>query len=63
MDCGWQNPGAATNSCLECPRLLASKRNCIGLAALPQTSGMREIPYRLAMMISVQPASAPDYRL
>src|SRR4029077_8205834 len=38
-DCGWRNPEAAPNNCLERRKPLASKADCIRRDAPPQTSG------------------------
>jgi hypothetical protein len=66
MDCGWQNSEEAANNHLERLKFLASNPDCIGRAAPPQTSGMRDfLCPSFAMMISLQPtsdvASITDY--
>jgi len=51
-DCGWQNPEEEANSHLEFLRSLASSPDCIGHAAPPQTSSMRDFLSPFAMIIS-----------
>jgi hypothetical protein len=63
MDCGWQNPEQAASNHSECLKALPSNAGCIGRAALPQTSGMRDVLSPLAMMISLQLASSAETRL
>jgi hypothetical protein len=58
MDCGWQNPEpAGRNHSL---KSLASNEDCIERAAPPQTSDMRDVLSRFAMMISLQLTSDPS---
>jgi hypothetical protein len=57
MDCGWQNPEGAANSCLECLAIVASKPSRIERVVPTQTSGIRDFLCRFAMTISLQPTS------
>lgn len=52
MDCGWQNPEWVANNYFEFLKLLASNADCIGRAAAPQTSGIRDALSPFAMMVS-----------
>jgi hypothetical protein len=62
MDCGWQNPEQEANNRSESVRSLASNADCMERAVLPQTSGIRGVLSRFAM-ISLQPTSGvlPDH--
>jgi len=52
MHCGWRNLGAVANNYLERQKPLASKADCIGRVAQPQTNDIRGFQFRFAMMIS-----------
>ena len=57
MDCGWQNPERAANNHSECWTCPAYNAGCIAGVAPPQTSGMRDVLFLIAMMISLQATS------
>jgi len=58
MDCGWQNLEGAANNRFECLKSLASDPDCMGRAAPPLASSMRDVLSPFAMMISWQLTSA-----